>query len=288
MKFISFDVEGRPSWGVLTAAGVIDLGARSGGRYRDLVAYIAAGMPEDLLVDPLARDHDLKGIRLAPVIPKPDKIVMAAVNYRPADAGPEPTSVPDYPVLFLRLRASQIAHEQPLVQPHGSEKLDYEGELAVIIGKGGRHIPREAAMSHVAGYSIYNDGSVRDWQKHSHQFTPGKNFVGTGAFGPWMIRASDLPLHEAPATLVTRVNGIEKQRTDTSRMIFDIPYLISYISTFTVLEPRDVIVTGTCTGFGSTRIPPEFLVPGDVVEVEIEGIGVLRNAVTREQALHST
>lgn len=282
MKFVSFEVDGHPSWGVLTPGGVADMGARSGGRYPDLASFIAAGMPETLLSGPLQRDHDLDKICLAPVIPKPDKIVMAAVNYRAGNAAPDVTADPAYPVLFLRLPASQIAHGQPLIQPRGSDKLDYEGELAVIIGQRGRHIPREAAMAYVAGYSIYNDGSVRDWQKHSHQFTPGKNFVGTGAFGPWMIRASDLPLQQAPATLVTRVNGIEKQRTDTSRMIFDIAYLISYVSAFTVLEPGDVIVTGTCTGFGSTRTPPEFLVPGDVVEVEIEGIGVLSNTVARE------
>ncbi|WP_324288375.1 fumarylacetoacetate hydrolase family protein [Hoeflea alexandrii] len=131
------------------------------------------------------------------------------------------------------------------------------------------------------GYSIYNDGSVRDWQKHSHQFTPGKNFVGTGAFGPWMVTADDMP--QWPLSLVTRVNGIEKQRTDTSRMIFDIPYLINYISTFTPLEPGDVIVTGTCSGFGSIRKPPEFLNSGDVVEIEIEGIGTLSNPVADEE-----
>ena len=279
MKLISFERDGRPSWGILTDAGVTDLGARSGGRFPDLMSFIAAGMPAALLADAPGPDHDAGAIRLAPVIPKPDKIVMAAVNYRGADTAPDPAKDPAYPVLFLRLPASQIAHGQPLVQPRGSDKLDYEGELAVIIGQGGRHIPRDAAMEHVAGYSIYNDGSVRDWQKHSHQFTPGKNFTGTGAFGPWMIRACDMPL---PATLVTRVNGVEKQRTDTSRMIFDIPYLISYISTFTPLEPGDVIVTGTCTGFGSTRTPPEFLMPGDVVEVEIDGIGILSNPVIRE------
>jgi 2-keto-4-pentenoate hydratase/2-oxohepta-3-ene-1,7-dioic acid hydratase in catechol pathway len=137
-------------------------------------------------------------------------------------------------------------------------------------------------MDHVAGYACYNDASIRDWQKHSHQFTPGKNFVGTGAFGPWMVQTDDVRIDTDGLKLVTRVNGIEKQRTNTSRMIFDIPYLISYISTFSPLEPGDVIVTGTCTGFGITRDPKEFLSPGDVVEVEIEGIGVLSNRVHAE------
>jgi len=206
---------------------------------------------------------------------------MAAVNYW--DETSDLDNAPPYPVLFLRLPSSQIGHRAPLIQPRSSQKLDFEGELAVIIGKHGRHVPAEEAMTHVAGYAIYNDGSVRDWQKHSNQFTPGKNFTGTGAFGPWMVAPDDLPIGTSGVSMVTRVNGVEKQRTDTSRMIFDIPYLISYISIFAPLVPGDVIVTGTCTGFGTTRQPPEFLRPGDVVEVEITGIGVLSNTVAAEE-----
>jgi 2-keto-4-pentenoate hydratase/2-oxohepta-3-ene-1,7-dioic acid hydratase in catechol pathway len=280
MKLLSFARNGRPSWGGVAGDGIVDFGLRSEGRFPDLKSFIAAGLPRDLLEDVDAPELGFDEVTLAPVIPNPDKIVMAAVNYR--EEATDLDSLPPYPVLFLRLPSSQIAHGAPLIQPRSSNRLDYEGELAVIIGEGGRHIPRERAMAHVAGYAIYNDGSVRDWQKHSHQFTPGKNFTGTGAFGPWMVAAADLPLPDGALSLVTRVNGVEKQRTDTSRMIFDIPYLISYISTFAPLVPGDVIVTGTCTGFGSTRKPPEFLVPGDVVEVEIEGIGVLSNTVEAE------
>lgn len=280
MKYVSFVRNGRPGWGCLAGAGIADLGARSGGRFADLRAFIAAGMPQDLLKDAGAPDFALAEVDFAPVIPNPDKIVMAAVNYR--DDTTDPEKIPPFPVLFLRLPSSQIGHGAPLIQPRSSRKLDFEGELAVIIGAGGRHIPADGAMAHVAGYAVYNDGSVRDWQKHSHQFTAGKNFTGTGAFGPWMVEAADLPIPDRALSLVTRVNGVEKQRTDTSRMIFDIPYLVSYISTFAPLVPGDVIVTGTCTGFGTTRQPPEFLAPGDVVEVEIEGIGLLSNPVAAE------
>jgi len=274
MKYLSFRRAGVASWGLLKDGGIVDLG----GEAADLRAFIAAGCPgaEALAARPVSLA--LSDVVLDPVIPNPSKIVMAAINYYEADT--DPAKVPEYPVLFLRLPASQIGHGAALLQPRSSQKLDFEGELAVIIGQGGRYIPQDQALAHVAGYSIYNDGSVRDWQKHSHQFTPGKNFVGTGAFGPWMVTADEIP--PRPLSLVTRVNGVEKQRTDTSKMIFDIPYLINYISTFTPLEPGDVIVTGTCTGFGSTRRPQEFLSPGDVVDIEIEAIGTLSNTVARE------
>lgn len=281
MKLLSFRRDGRASWGAVVPQGVFDLGARHTAQFPDLKSFIAAGMPGDVLQDLDMAALDFGDIDFAPVIPNPDKIVLAAVNYW--EDGTALEKAPGYPVLFLRLPSSQIGHRAPLVQPRSSKKLDFEGELAVIIGAGGRHIPAEQAMDHVAGYSIYNDASVRDWQKHSHQFTPGKNFVGTGAFGPWMVQAGDLPSNKVGVALITRVNGVEKQRTNTARMIFDIPYLISYISTFAPLEAGDVIVTGTCTGFGVTRNPQEFLRPGDVVEVEIEGIGVLSNAVEAEQ-----
>ncbi|MFQ1702882.1 fumarylacetoacetate hydrolase family protein [Loktanella agnita] len=281
MKFVSFVCDGKSSWGAVEEQGVFDMGARFGARFPDLKSYIAAGLPCEVLSDLGDADCAVSDVALAPVIPNPDKIVLAAINYWEDDTDPD--KVPTYPVLFLRLPSSQIGHGAPLIQPRSSQKLDFEGELAVIIGTGGRHITPEQAMEHVTGYSIYNDASVRDWQKHSHQFTPGKNFVGTGAFGPWMVLPEDMPSPEVGVTLTTRVNGVEKQRTNTSRMIFDIPYLISYISTFAPLVAGDVIVTGTCTGFGITRDPKEFLIPGDVVEVEVEGIGLLSNAVVAEE-----
>jgi 2-keto-4-pentenoate hydratase/2-oxohepta-3-ene-1,7-dioic acid hydratase in catechol pathway len=280
MRYISFVRGDKASWGVLNEHGVIDLSQRVGTQFPDLRSYIAAGCPDASALAALPADFDLDAIELAPVIPNPDKIVMAALNYY--EPGQDRDDKPPYPVLFLRLPASQIGHGASLIQPRSSQKLDYEGELAVIIGTGGRHISPDDAQAHIAGYAIYNDGSVRDWQRHSHQFTPGKNFVGTGAFGPWMVTSDELALPPEGLSLVTRVNGIEKQRTDTSRMIFDVPYLISYISSFTPLEPGDVIVTGTCKGFGATRTPQEFLAVGDLVEVEIEGIGLLSNRVAAE------
>lgn len=276
MRYVSFEIESKASWGMLRDRGIIDLSSV----VPDLRSFISAGCPNVAELAERPADHFLDDVVMLPVVPNPAKIVMAAVNYFAPDA--DRSQAPDYPVLFLRLAESQIGHEAPLIKPRTSQKLDYEGELAVIIGQGGRHIPRAEAMQHVFGYSIYNDGSVRDWQKHSHQFTPGKNFVGTGAFGPWLATADEMP--EGPLNLVTRVNGVEKQRSDTSQMIFDIPWLINYISTFTPLAPGDVIVTGTCTGFGATRRPQEFLEPGDVVEVEIDGLGILRNRVAEEIA----
>jgi 2-keto-4-pentenoate hydratase/2-oxohepta-3-ene-1,7-dioic acid hydratase in catechol pathway len=281
MKFCSFFLDGRDTWGSVLGEGLVDLGGLHKGQYPDLKAFIAAGMPADVLSGIGSAEISLSDVELSPVIPNPEKIVLAAINYW--DDDPDPEKAPAYPVLFSRWPSSQIGHGAPLIEPRSSRKLDFEGELAAIIGVGGRHIPAEQAMDHVAGYSIYNDASVRDWQKHSHQFTPGKNFSGTGAFGPWMVQARDLPDPKTGLTLTTKVNGIQKQRTDTSRMIFDIPYLISYISTFAPLVPGDVIVTGTCTGFGITRTPQEFLSPRDVVDVEIEGIGVLSNTVEAEQ-----
>ncbi|GAA6179443.1 fumarylacetoacetate hydrolase family protein [Shimia sp. NS0008-38b] len=280
MKLLSFLREGQPSWGGVVGQGLVDIGARHADQFPDLKSFIAAGMPADVLADLGPAEISLVEVEQAPVIPNPGKIVLAAINYWEDDSDPD--KAPAFPVLFLRLPSSQIGHGAPLIEPRSSEKLDFEGELAVIIGTGGRHISADQAMDHVAGYACYNDASVRDWQKHSHQFTPGKNFVGTGAFGPWMVQADDVPIRTEGVALITRVNGVEKQRTTTDRMIFDIPYLISYISTFAPLEPGDVIVTGTCTGFGITRDPKEFLRPGDVVEVEIEGIGVLSNTVEAE------
>lgn len=280
MKLLSFSLNGRTSWGAESDGQLADLGARHADQFPDLKSFIAAGAPRDVLDQAQFGDVSFSEVELLPVIPNPDKIVLAAINYWEPES--DPKKAPEYPVLFLRLPSSQIGHECPLIQPRSSQKLDFEGELAVIIGAGGRHISADTAMDHVAGYSIYNDASVRDWQRHSHQFTPGKNFSGTGAFGPWMVQVDDLPDPRDGITMVTRVNGIEKQRTNTSRMIFDIPYLISYISTFAPLEAGDVIVTGTCTGFGATRTPQEFLRPGDLIEVEIDGIGLLANRVEAE------
>ncbi len=178
----------------------------------------------------------------------------------------------------MRVSTSQTGHEQPLLCPRESTSLDYEGEIAVIIGKPGRRITEADAWKHVAGYSCYNDGSVRDWQRHTSQFTPGKNFAATGAFGPWMVTTEEIE-PGATLSLTTRLNGQVMQQATTHMMIFPIPRLIAYCSTFVPLESGDVIVTGTPGGVGARRNPPIFMKPGDVVEVEVDRIGCLRNTI---------
>jgi 2-keto-4-pentenoate hydratase/2-oxohepta-3-ene-1,7-dioic acid hydratase in catechol pathway len=215
-----------------------------------------------------------------PVIPNPDKILCVGINYvnHQAETG-QPK--PERPVIFTRFANSQVGHSRPMVRPRASEKFDFEGELAVVIGRAGRHIPESDALSHVAGYACYNDGSVRDWQRHTTQFTPGKNFVGTGAFGPWLV-TSDEAKGILNSTIETRLNGQQVQRASIADLVFGIPELIHYISTFTELVPGDVISTGTPGGVGAARKPPLWMKPGDMVEVEIEGIGVLMNPITAE------
>ena len=177
-------------------------------------------------------------------------------------------------MIFTRFANSQVGSGQPMIRPLESERFDYEGEMAVIIGKAGRRIAREAALAHVAGYACYNDGSIRDWQRHTSQFAPGKNFVGTGAFGPWMVTTDEIP-DISKQTIATRLNGVEVQAAPISDLVFDVPALIAYCSTFTELVPGDVIVTGTTGGVGAYRTPPLWMKEGDVVEVEVSGIGVL-------------
>ncbi|WP_342196595.1 fumarylacetoacetate hydrolase family protein [Rhizobium hainanense] len=254
-----------------------DLKRRS--RLPDLASYIALNASSLGKETDLTADYALADIRYLPVIPNPSKVLCVATNYW--EAGNEGGERPDYPLTFSRFAASQTGHGEALLKSDLSEKFDYEGELAVIIGKAGRRIGEADALSYVAGYSCFNDGSMRDWQKHSTQFMPGKNFFRTGGFGPWMVSADEIS-NPTGLSLRTRVNGELRQSNDTSRLIFSIPWLISYFSQFTLLEPGDVIVTGTPNGFGSTRTPPVFLADGDTVEVEITGIGTLSNTVTTD------
>jgi 2-keto-4-pentenoate hydratase/2-oxohepta-3-ene-1,7-dioic acid hydratase in catechol pathway len=190
---------------------------------------------------------------------------------------------PQYPVLFVRFADSLVGHRQPLLLPRVSEQFDYEGELAVVIGRRARRVERQAALDYVAGYSCFNDGSVRDYQRHSQQFTPGKNFHASGAFGPWLVTSDELPDPRA-LQLRTRLNGQEVQNESVGELCFDIPQLIEYCSIWTQLEPGDVIVTGTPGGVGAGRTPPLWMKAGDHVEVDINGIGTLHNAVVSETA----
>ncbi len=281
MRLVSYESGGTASYGAVKDGGVVDLARRMGPDYPDLASILETQLGRAREeVESAAPDVALDKIKFLPVIPNPSKILLAAVNYADhlKEANRDHT---ENPVLFIRLAASQTGHLQAIIRPSVSERLDYEGELAVVIGKPGRHISQDAAMSHVAGYSCYNDGSVRDWQRHTSQFTAGKNFASTGAFGPWLVTADEIkdPFN---LDLVTRINGTELQRTNTSLLIHSIQKLISYISDFTPLVPGDVIVTGTCGGVGFVRKPPIFLKPGDTVEVEISEVGTLVNSVADE------
>jgi 2-keto-4-pentenoate hydratase/2-oxohepta-3-ene-1,7-dioic acid hydratase in catechol pathway len=278
MKLVSYRSDGTAHAGVIVAENRV---ARLSRSLREILSAGEEGLASARAVAANGKsDHALDEVELLPVIPDPPAIWCVGVNYdeHRQETGREATK---YPTLFLRIAASQVGHGQAMVRPKASFELDYEGELAVVIGKTGRHIPESDAMRHVAGYSCYNDGSVRDWQRHTTQFGPGKNFHRTGAFGPWLVTADELP-DPYRQTLVTRVSGDELQRTEIGAMTFKIEFLIHYLSTVYELRPGDVISTGTPGGVGSKRKPPRFLKAGDQVEVEISGIGVLSNPVIDE------
>jgi 2-keto-4-pentenoate hydratase/2-oxohepta-3-ene-1,7-dioic acid hydratase in catechol pathway len=280
MKLASFSVAGRASYGVVVDGGLVDLGARLGARYPNLRAALAADALGEIARAASAKpDLALGEARLLPPIPAPDKIVCIGLNYR-AHAAEAGLKVPEHPSLFLRLANTLVPHGGALVRPSASSDMDYEGELAVVIGRGGRHIAAAQALDHVAGYACFNDGSLRDYQRQ-HSVAAGKNFVATGGFGPWLVTRDEIP-DPSQLILTTRLNGAEVQRGDTADMIFSVAQIISYVSAFTPLEPGDVISTGTPPGVGMARKPPLWLKPGDVVEVEISRIGVLRNGVVAE------
>jgi 2-keto-4-pentenoate hydratase/2-oxohepta-3-ene-1,7-dioic acid hydratase in catechol pathway len=282
MRLVSFRQDGRTSFGLVEDSGVIDAGRRLGGRF--------AGLRDVLLADALDEvgelagsppDHRLDDLELLPVIPDPAaKLLCVGVNYMPhiKEMGRER---PDYPVIFVRFADSLVGHGQPLVRPRASEKYDFEGELAVVIGKRARHVERARALDYVAGYACFNDGSVRDYQRHGPQWTPGKNFHASGSFGPWLSTADACG---APAEfhLRTRLNDTVVQDESVEELCFDIPQLIEYCTIWAELMPGDVIVTGTPGGVGAGRTPPLWMKAGDVVEVDIEGVGTLRNSVVDE------
>ena len=277
MKFSSYRHQGQDGWGQITDAGITPLASAD---FPTLLSALRAGQLEALAAVGKAAALPLAEITFLPVIPEPGKIFCVGHNYEAhrIETQRDPTQ---HPLLFMRVAESQTAHGQPILLPPESSQLDYEGEIAVVIGKAGRRIAEADAWSHVAGYSAYNDGSVRDWQKHTIQFTAGKNFSATGAFGPWLVTRGEIADGQE-LSLQTRLNGELMQSTTTASMIFPIPVLIAYISTFTSLQPGDVIVTGTPGGVGVKRTPPVWMKVGDVVEVEVSGVGVLRNTVVAD------
>lgn len=266
---------------MVTETGVVALHSS---QYPTLLSALQAGKLDEIAGAAAghAPDLQLSDIQFLPVITEPGKIFCVGHNYEEHRLETERDKTL-HPLLFMRVAESQTAHLQPILVPAESTQLDYEGEIAIVIGKAGRRIRQADAWAHVAGYSAYNDGSIRDWQRHTMQFTAGKNFSGTGAFGPWMVTRGEIADGEE-LTLETRLNGQVMQRTTTASMIFSIPVLIEYISTFTSLQPGDVIVTGTPGGIGAKRTPPVWMKPGDRVEVEVSKVGVLSNTIAADTA----
>ncbi|MBU8539397.1 fumarylacetoacetate hydrolase family protein [Falsiroseomonas tokyonensis] len=278
MKLASFSHAGTATWGLVGDGFVTEAGTLRA-RFPDLKSLIAAGAVAQAAQADGAR-IPFAEITWLPVIPNPDKILCIGLNYETHRKETGRSEV-ENPTVFTRFPNSQTGHLAPLLRPKVSTDFDFEGELAVIIGTSCRHVSRDDAFAQVAGYACYNDGSVRDWQRHTHQFTPGKNFPETGPFGPWMVTPDEVGALD-DLRLQTRVNGQVVQDARLGQMIFDIPRQIEYCSTFTRLEPGDVIATGTPGGVGAKRTPPLWLKPGDVVEVEIDRVGLLRNPVADE------
>ena len=282
MRLGSYIVGDRASYGVIVDGGVVDLGRRVGSSYADLRSLLAANATGDAreIGQRNTPDFAVSDVSWLPTIPNPDKIICAGVNYK-SHLDELGLVGKGYPVLFPRFAASQVGHLQAMVCPKESEQFDYEGELAVVIGLGGRRISEDRALNHVAGYSIYNEGSVRDWQQHTSQWTPGKNFAGSGAFGPWLVTSDEI-IDPYTLEITTRLNGDIMQEASVGRMLFRIETLIAYFSTFVPLAPGDIIATGTPGGVGHARKPPVYLKQGDIAEVEISKIGTLRNHVIKE------
>jgi 2-keto-4-pentenoate hydratase/2-oxohepta-3-ene-1,7-dioic acid hydratase in catechol pathway len=283
MKLLTFARNGRTSYGIVTDGGVIDAGARLGAALPDLQAVLAAdALGRVAALATRTPDVSLDAVKILKPIPGPGKIICVGVNYMGRNAEyKDGVDLPPHPSLFLRVPDSFVAHLEPLVRPPESNQLDYEGEIAIVIGRSGRRIPREAALSHIAGYTICDEGTVRDWCRHGKfNVTAGKNFARSGSLGPFMVTSDEAG--PGPLRILTRVNGEVRQDATTEQMIFSISALISYISTFCAFEPGDIVVTGTPTGAGVRFDPPRFLVPGDRVDVEVSGLGMLSNSVVDE------
>jgi 2-keto-4-pentenoate hydratase/2-oxohepta-3-ene-1,7-dioic acid hydratase in catechol pathway len=280
MKLASYIADGKASFGVVAGDGVIDVPPLTSGKIASLREALAANALDDIgrLTAGRAPDRALSGLVYLPVVPDPQRIVCVGINYR-SHAAETGRDISPAPSVFLRLADTLLGHGQALVRPRVSDQFDFEGELAVVIGRPGRHVSEADALDHVAGYACFVDGSVRDYQKFS--VTSGKNFPATGPLGPVMVTADEIG-DPTRLTLVTRLNGHEMQRSGTDLLIYSIPQIIKFMSDFTSLAPGDIIATGTPAGVGHRRTPPVWMKPGDVLEVEISGIGTLRNPVIAE------
>lgn len=283
MKLISYRRDGKSGYGAVVRGGVIDLGARfpALADLAALVANEAALAQARRIAATEPAEFGLETVDLDPVIPRPNKVICVGINYvaHAAEAG---RTVGPHPVIFHRYAETLVADGEPLIRPTVSDNFDFEAELAVVIGKGGSHIAPEDAMKHVAGYTCFNDASVRDWQFHTHQYGMGKNFRGTGALGPWLVTADEIHDYRE-LTIEGLLNGEALQTGKLSELAFDIPALISYVSKALDWQPGDILATGTPSGIGFKRKPPIFLKPGDTFEVVIPGVGSLSNPVADEK-----
>ncbi|ANK76318.1 2-hydroxyhepta-2,4-diene-1,7-dioate isomerase (plasmid) [Ensifer adhaerens] len=284
-RFVTFSAGNRRGYGLVSGNGLIVLSTRYGSTFPTLREVIEAGALTRLADEAagLPADISLDDIRYEIPIPAPEKIICVGVNFPDRNEEYKDGQVaPSNPSLFIRFPRSFTGHGQPLIRPPESAQLDYEGEIVIVIGKGGRRIPEATALDHVASLSLSNEGTIRDWVRHAKfNVTQGKNFDRTGSIGPWLVPFTD-EAQLADIKLETRVNGEVRQQDRTSRMIFSFRKIINYVSTFTTLVPGDVIVTGTPTGAGARFDPPIWLKPGDIVEVEAQGIGTLINPVADE------
>ena len=290
MRLISYDNQGRAAIGVVKSANAtefVDLGSTGLAFSTDMTTLLAA--PGALAAVKAAADkaaahavRPLAGIRYLPLVPRPPKIICLGLNY--ADHAKEGGHAkPEYPSFFMRGATSQVGHNEPMIRPRASTKLDYEAELAVIIGTRARHLTKANALSCVAGYSCYNDGSVRDYQRKTSQWTIGKNFDATGAFGPWLVTPDELPAGGAGLRIQSRLNGKVMQDANTRDFLFDVVQSLCIITECITLEAGDVIITGTPAGVGHARTPPVWMAPGDICEIDIEGVGVLSNPIADEK-----
>src|SRR5215469_11424108 len=277
MKLASYRLDGEDTFGAVVGDSVVTLGGRKS-KYPTLRDALTAGALGELAAAGKAADHKLSAVTFLPVIPNPEKIICVGINYK-SHAEETGRDTMANPQIFLRLTNTLVGHEGEMIRPKVSTHFDFEGELTAVIGKGGRHIKESDALAHVAGYTCFVDGSVRDWQKHA--VTSGKNFIGTGPLGPWLVTTDEIP-DPTRLTLMTRLNGQEMQRSGTDMLIYSIPRIISYVSGFTPLVPGDVIATGTPAGVGHRRTPPLWMKAGDVLEGEIRGIGTLRSRIVDE------
>jgi 2-keto-4-pentenoate hydratase/2-oxohepta-3-ene-1,7-dioic acid hydratase in catechol pathway len=281
MKLASYVADGKEQYGVVTGDGVISMNQRFGGHAVSLREALGGDLlPQIREAAAHGRaDHKLSEIKFLPVIPNPEKILCVGINYK-SHAAEHGTEAPKLPNIFTRFVNTLVAHEGEMIRPKVSTAFDFEGELALVIGKAGRHIKAEDALKHVAGYTCFCDASVRDFTKYS--LVASKNFLGTGPLGPWMVTSDEIP-DPTKLTLMTRLNGQEMQRSGTDMLIHSIPAIIAFCSVFTPLVPGDIIATGTPDGIGAKRTPPVWMKAGDVLEVEVSGIGTLRTRIADEK-----